>query len=133
MPRFRIVVKYPNWMQCGGITQTYCDTVESETLGQAIMDVQDMAARANLVDGDGPSADDFEFLGAEEIKGFAATYIDAVATENTGGGCMVDFVYLKSGGVIGITDDSVVLYSSREAFDKADSINVVIWRPNHGQ
>ncbi len=43
-------------------------------------------------------------------------YIDRVVVEQTGGGCMVDFVELKDGRVVGINDECVVLYPSRDAF-----------------
>ena len=39
-------------------------------------------------------------------------YIRKVYTENTGGGVLVDYVYLKNGVVLGVTDDSVVVFQS---------------------
>jgi hypothetical protein len=42
-------------------------------------------------------------------------YVREVITENTGGGCMVDYIKLKNGRVIGISDECVVLYESEEA------------------
>lgn len=44
------------------------------------------------------------------------TYIDHIETANTGGGCMVDFIVLKDGRVLGIDGESVVLYPSIAAF-----------------
>jgi hypothetical protein len=38
-------------------------------------------------------------------------YIDRVETENTGGYVMIDFVFLKNGKVLGVTDESVVPYT----------------------
>jgi hypothetical protein len=40
------------------------------------------------------------------------TYIHHVFTENTGGGSMVDYVCLKNGKVIGISDECLVLFDS---------------------
>lgn len=48
------------------------------------------------------------------------TWIKDLTSENTGGGCMVDFIHLKDGRVIGITDECAVLYDSMEAFDNSD-------------
>ena len=45
------------------------------------------------------------------------TYIKDVYTENTGGHCMVDFVVLKSGRVIGITDESLCVYRDFKSYD----------------
>ena len=42
------------------------------------------------------------------------TYIKSVQTVNTGGGCMVDYVILADGHVIGLNDDCVVLYASMD-------------------
>jgi len=43
-------------------------------------------------------------------------HIDRIETRNTGGGIMVDFVFLKSGQVITISDDSVLVNESEEAW-----------------
>ena len=43
-------------------------------------------------------------------------FIEAVTTENTGGGTMVDFVILKDGRILGVNDDCVCLYNSMEHF-----------------
>lgn len=49
--------------------------------------------------------------------GFDATFIKDVGTEQTGGGVMVDFVTFKElPFVLGISDDSVVLYKDRDSF-----------------
>ncbi len=40
------------------------------------------------------------------------TYVKDAFTEQTGGGCMVDYIELKNGRVIGITDECVALYPS---------------------
>ena len=57
------------------------------------------------------------------------TWIKEVTTENIGGGTMVDFVYLKDGRVLGITEDSAVLYEDRVAFDEAAGDEPVIYFP----
>ena len=44
-------------------------------------------------------------------------FIKETYTQHTGGGCMVDFVELKNGKVLGISDELVVLYDSFEDFD----------------
>lgn len=43
-------------------------------------------------------------------------YIEKVFSENTGGGSIVDFIVLKSGQVLGMNDECVVLYSSMDDF-----------------
>ena len=43
-------------------------------------------------------------------------FIDKVTAYETGGGCPVDFVLLKSGRVLGISGDCVVLYDNMEDF-----------------
>jgi len=44
------------------------------------------------------------------------TYIDSISSFETGGAVPVDFVHLKDGRVLGISDDCVVLYDSIEDF-----------------
>jgi hypothetical protein len=44
-------------------------------------------------------------------------YIKNTFTEYTGGGCYVDFVTLSDGRVIGINNETIVLYESFEAFN----------------
>lgn len=51
-------------------------------------------------------------------------YIEKIESENTGGGCMVDFVILKDGRVLGINDEYVCLYASMDDFWEARSENV---------
>lgn len=58
---------------------------------------------------------------AEAIPASAGQFVQQVFTENTGGGCMVDLVVLNEGRVIGITDESVVLYPSMNAFYEGDA------------
>jgi hypothetical protein len=43
-------------------------------------------------------------------------FIDRIETESTGGHTMVDFVILKDGRVLGISDDCVCLYKSIDDF-----------------
>lgn len=50
-------------------------------------------------------------------------YIDRIESENTGGHCMVDFVILKDGRVLGINDEYVCLYKSMDDFWEATSEN----------
>jgi len=47
-------------------------------------------------------------------------YIENVTIENTGGGCWVDFVHLKSGKVIGISDEAACIYPSMASFYDED-------------
>jgi len=46
------------------------------------------------------------------------SYIVKKETMNTGGGCMVDLLYLEDGRVICISSDIIVLYPSIEAFNE---------------
>lgn len=41
-------------------------------------------------------------------------YINRVFTENTGGGCYVDFIELDDGRIIGINNECVVLYKNMD-------------------
>lgn len=41
-------------------------------------------------------------------------FIDEIKSFDSGGGCIIDYVVLIGGQVIGISDDAVVLYSSEE-------------------
>jgi len=50
------------------------------------------------------------------------TYIDSVFTENTGGGCVVDFVELKDGRVLGISDEYLCVYESFDKFYEASGL-----------
>ena len=45
-------------------------------------------------------------------------YIKNTFSEHTGGGFWVDFVTLSDGRVIGINNETIVLYESFEAFNK---------------
>ena len=54
-------------------------------------------------------------------------YIDKIETMDTGGGCLVDFITLKDGRVVGINDECIVLYESMEHWERGgntDSINL---------
>jgi hypothetical protein len=44
------------------------------------------------------------------------TFIELIETEMTGGGCMIDFVYLKNGQVLAIDNNLVGLYDSIDDF-----------------
>lgn len=43
-------------------------------------------------------------------------YIKEITSENTGGGCMVDFIHLNDGRVIGLNDECAVLYDNMDEF-----------------
>lgn len=52
------------------------------------------------------------------------TNIVSVETENSGGGNMVDFIQLRNGNVLVISDEYAGLYTSKEAFyECADQLN----------
>lgn len=55
-------------------------------------------------------------------------YVKSVSSWDSGGGIMVDIVELKDGRVLGITDESVVLYPSMEALEggEADEVAGII-------
>ena len=48
-------------------------------------------------------------------------FIKRIFTENTGGGCMVDFIELPDGRVIGLNDECIVLYPTMQSFYVGDS------------
>lgn len=50
------------------------------------------------------------------IKLLEMAHIEGVSCENTGGGCMVDFIHLPGGRVIGVNEDCACLYNSLEHF-----------------
>ena len=49
------------------------------------------------------------------------TYIKETSTQNTGGGCMVDFIDLHDGKVIALNDEVLILYDSYADYEKEDS------------
>jgi hypothetical protein len=55
----------------------------------------------------------------------ALYYIEKTFAENTGGGCMVDFIQLKDGRCIGLNDECMVVYPSYNLFyhDHLSTIN----------
>jgi hypothetical protein len=56
------------------------------------------------------------------------TYIERTNTEDTGGGCMVDFVILKDGRCIGINDECICVYPSYELFYECGSSDIPMLR-----
>ena len=48
------------------------------------------------------------------------TFIESVWTEQTGGGVMVDYIRLRSGELIGVTDEAIVNYGKVEDTYEAD-------------
>jgi len=53
-------------------------------------------------------------------------YIDKSFTENTGGGCWVDFLILNDGRCVGINDECLVLYPSYDAvYDGTAPLKVI--------
>jgi len=52
------------------------------------------------------------------------TNVVSIETENSGGGNMLDFITLRNGNVLVISDEYAGLYESKEAFyDSADQLN----------
>ena len=60
------------------------------------------------------------------------TYIKEMYTEGTGGGCMVDFIVLKFGKVLAISDEMVAVYNSEEDFWKEKNEEGFIWFKKEG-
>lgn len=60
-------------------------------------------------------------------------FVTRVCTENTGGGCMVDFLELVDGRVLGVSDECIVLYPNEVAIHEGDEAGnydfPTIWRP----
>ena len=44
-------------------------------------------------------------------------------TENTGGGCLVDFLELENGLILAVSDEYVGLYASKEEFYNGNCLN----------
>jgi len=42
--------------------------------------------------------------------------IVSIETENSGGGCMLDFITLRNGQVLVVSDEYVALHASKDAF-----------------
>ena len=62
-------------------------------------------------------------------------FIKCVSSQNTGGGCMVDFIELHDGRLIGLNDECIVLYPSVDAFYDGDENGefdefAMIYRPD---
>lgn len=51
---------------------------------------------------------------------FETEHIRAVSSWDSGGGIVVDVVELADGRVLGITDESVLLYASLEALEEGE-------------
>lgn len=49
-------------------------------------------------------------------------FIADISSMDTGGGCIVDFVHLKDGRILGINDETMVLYKDMEQFGCGDDI-----------
>jgi hypothetical protein len=49
-------------------------------------------------------------------------FIEDISSMDTGGGCIVDFVHLKDGRVLGINDECVCLYKDMEHFGNGDDL-----------
>lgn len=50
-------------------------------------------------------------------------YIREISSWDSGGGIIIDIVELADGRVLGITDDSVVLYSNLEALQNGEPVD----------
>lgn len=48
-------------------------------------------------------------------------YVKSVSSWDSGGGIVIDILELKDGRVLGITDESVVLYPSMEALEEGEA------------
>jgi hypothetical protein len=48
-------------------------------------------------------------------------YIKSISSWDSGGGIVIDIVELKDGRVLGITDESVVLYPNMDALEEGES------------
>jgi hypothetical protein len=63
-------------------------------------------------------------------------YIENITVENTGDGCVVDFVHLKSGKLLGITDEVIGLCNSLEHFyndsEEFCEVSPVLYLPRIG-
>jgi hypothetical protein len=60
----------------------------------------------------------------EISKVLDATYVTHMYSENTGGGCMVDFIFMTDGRIITLNDEAIAVYPTKEAFygdDDADN------------
>lgn len=59
-----------------------------------------------------------------------ATYISKITTENTGGGCMVDFIYLSDGRVMTLNDECVCIFESVQDFYSEKNLAIAAaWIP----
>jgi hypothetical protein len=54
-------------------------------------------------------------------------YITEVFTENTGGGLMCDFVRLKNGKIIAISDECIAIYESLDSFYEGTGEEPCLW------
>jgi hypothetical protein len=50
-------------------------------------------------------------------------HIRAVSSWESGGGIVIDIIELADGRVLGVTDESVVLYSSLEALQEGQAVS----------
>ena len=52
-------------------------------------------------------------------------FIKDITTENTGGGCMVDFITLNNGSIVAINDEYIGIYKSRADFYSGECVELV--------
>ena len=55
----------------------------------------------------------------------AGHYIEKIETENTGGGCMCDYVHLKDGTILIISEDCVGLYPNFDAYENHEDTQIL--------
>ena len=63
-----------------------------------------------------PMAEFYEETWPDNGKQPLSEFISEITTDNTGGGCLVDFIHLKSGHVVCVNDEAVTIYPSKEHF-----------------
>lgn len=56
-------------------------------------------------------------------------YVQSITTEHVGGGLECDIIYLNDGTVLSISDDTILLYPDRDAYERGEGSEGKILRP----
>ena len=69
-----------------------------------------------------------DFIVSKDKPAAENEHVVQIETVNNGGGCMVDFIHLYDGRVIGVNDEAIAVYSSVESFiDFNEDPIAILW------
>jgi hypothetical protein len=117
----QVVPSSASMSQVEALTAQLAAYVRFKETGEAVHAVE--AARLSKISG--IAIDDNGLIRAVQ----ASTFVNEVFTENTGGGCMVDFIALKDGRFVTLNDEAIGVFSSVDSFyeDGGESALHFMW------